>query len=694
MIIRKRSFPWRVVAIFVAICILATSIGFAAFADVSQRTREWRFSGSDRYETANHIARSGWERGSNTVILASGKNYPDALAGAPFAYALDAPILLVDGDSIRDSVLNQIQSLGATSVYILGGASAVSPKIESFLKDKNYTVERIWGSSRYDTADEIAKRLRTLKGTPSEAFIISGENYPDALAVGPIAALKGVPVLYANRSGQIINNTKQFISDCHISNAYIVGGTAAVSDNVRGALSSCGVSGIMRYFGSNRYMTALEVNNAFESVFPDRDLVFATGENYPDALAGGVYAAKKGVPLLLTNAKFEAASASGSGATKVNATARINGFSRLLSAASSLPLSVSSEEWEAADPGASAYSGFINALVKYVQARNPENVYLCGGESVLPSHVINSYIYPPRQATTTTAKKTATLYGRVIDYEYYDIEESEMTSVAGAVVQVYSGSELVGRAVTTEQGVFEIPNLPIAKYQVNISARDYAPLSKMIDLANPSVVLNLSIGEVGGEIFFMEHSRASYGILSGTVECSVNEDARVYYSGSEASGYCNVIDGVYSVDLPTGNYTVYAALLDGSYVYHKTSNKNAVISANRTTYVNFIMDDDSPQPDLVANITVYAHFGKTNQIPWSGARVIIQKGSTVYATGTTNNSGRYSLANLPYGDYMITVTHTYQGRNYTNGPWGFSIDRRGTFSMDLTYDFNTGASIS
>ena len=52
-----------------------------------------RISDANRYLTAIEISKEGWTK-SDTVVLARGDNYADALAGVPYAHQLNAPILL------------------------------------------------------------------------------------------------------------------------------------------------------------------------------------------------------------------------------------------------------------------------------------------------------------------------------------------------------------------------------------------------------------------------------------------------------------------------------------------------------------------------------------------------------------------------------------------------------------------------
>jgi putative cell wall-binding protein len=67
-----------------------------------------------------------YPQGATTAYLASGTNYPDALAGAPVAARAGAPLLLTSHDCVPASSLAELTRLGVTNIVVLGGTSAVS----------------------------------------------------------------------------------------------------------------------------------------------------------------------------------------------------------------------------------------------------------------------------------------------------------------------------------------------------------------------------------------------------------------------------------------------------------------------------------------------------------------------------------------------------------------------------------------
>lgn len=284
-----------------------------------------RLAGNNRYETSVRLSQQGWPTGvadSRSVVLATGTDYPDALAAAPLAGALDAPVLLVPRTALTTGTLTELRRLfnGRASgvLVVVGGEEAVpSPVVAEAVRSLSaagvaVTVDRIAGNDRFGTARAIAERV----GTPNEgtfartAFVVSGQNYPDALAIGSLAAAARVPILPV-RTGSIPVAIQDALKTLKVEHVTIIGGTAAVSTTVEEWLESAGyrVPGVpdgatnvnTRLAGGGRYETALLAANfgVALSGMDDANLYFVTGRNWPDALALGPVAGKAGRMVVL-----------------------------------------------------------------------------------------------------------------------------------------------------------------------------------------------------------------------------------------------------------------------------------------------------------------------------------------------------------------------------------------------------------
>jgi len=265
---------------------------------VSGITPVSRIFGSNRYTTAVEVSQAGWPDGAGTVLLARGDNFPDSLAGVSLAYQLNAPILLTPTASLNSATKQEIVRLGVGRVIILGGTGAVSTAVETELLAMATvdTVDRLGGANRYETAKLIAEELD--KGADFDtAFLAFGHGFPDALAAASYGAMKGYPILLTGRDSLPQATKAALDSLSSIQKVVIVGGEAVISDAVRVELQNRGLT-VARVMGANRYQTALELAKTYLPVMTE-EVFIATGLNFPDALAGGVLAAKRYSGVLL-----------------------------------------------------------------------------------------------------------------------------------------------------------------------------------------------------------------------------------------------------------------------------------------------------------------------------------------------------------------------------------------------------------
>lgn len=138
--------------------LLALVFVLSAFAMPVQAAEEAAFAervfGQNRYETAVQASLELADK--EIVILATGEDYADALSAGVLANAMDAQLLLTPKNALRDAVKERIDALAPKTVYLVGGPEALDPAIETALKD--YTVERIEGLNRYETAQKLAAK--------------------------------------------------------------------------------------------------------------------------------------------------------------------------------------------------------------------------------------------------------------------------------------------------------------------------------------------------------------------------------------------------------------------------------------------------------------------------------------------------------------------------------------------------------
>jgi putative cell wall-binding protein len=182
-------------------------------------------------------------------------------------------------------------SLFLALVALLAGLVATAPHVGAWSRPPI----RIAGADRYETAVRISSA--TFTDGAASVVIASGESFPDGLTAGPLAALVDAPVLLTAHD-QLPSVTGDELTRLTPQNVFVVGGTAAVSDEVVAAIEELTSVTPSRIAGATRYETATAVASLFPAPAPAAFV--ASGVDFPDALSGGAAAAMGGAPLLLT----------------------------------------------------------------------------------------------------------------------------------------------------------------------------------------------------------------------------------------------------------------------------------------------------------------------------------------------------------------------------------------------------------
>lgn len=264
-----------------------------------------RLGGNTRYATAAIIADKVYSGTVDNIVLSSGKAPYDALAASLFAKNINAPILLVDSNKeVCKETFQYIEKNLSKSgtIYLLGGESSIKKDIESELIKLAYKTERISGKDRFETNSKIIDKINVPKGTP--VFIVNAAGFGDALSVSNISAIKGYPLIMANKD-KLSENLKAQLNKIQPSKVYVISSENVISNNIMNEIKNINTNlkytDIVRIAGKNRYETNLLINKAFN--LKSTNAVIASGEGYGDALAGSVLAAKLNAPIILTDGK-------------------------------------------------------------------------------------------------------------------------------------------------------------------------------------------------------------------------------------------------------------------------------------------------------------------------------------------------------------------------------------------------------
>lgn len=269
-----------------------------------------RIGGSTRYSTAIEASKHFFNSGADTVLLARGNDFADALAAAPLASALKSPILLADGKEVSRDLQDELNRLEAKKIIIIGGKAALSSEIEASLSQtKGVEVTRLYGENRYETSAKIAKEVKALNdndGIKTEkALLASGTTAADALSASPYAAHHRMPILLTKKN-ELPREVSLVMKDLKLQSLEILGGSAAIDKDLEGKAGKM-VGKLERISGENRYETAVRIAEKFTGN-ESRTVFLATGLNFADALVFGAIAGEAKAPMLLTRPnKVEAA---------------------------------------------------------------------------------------------------------------------------------------------------------------------------------------------------------------------------------------------------------------------------------------------------------------------------------------------------------------------------------------------------
>ncbi len=215
--------------------VVSTAVEEAARAYVADPADVERIYGADRYATSRLIVADAFPEGVPHLMIATGRNFPDALAAGPAASRLGGAVLLVNGSLPTTDIATRtlITELGMPDLHLAGGTGAISIGAQNSLAThlgSNGTVTRYAGANRYDTAAIMNWQVFGPAGADF-AFLATGTGFADALAGGPLAAAYDGPLYLSNpvclRDSDYVDMVILLAKEI-----YGLGGTGALSDRV------------------------------------------------------------------------------------------------------------------------------------------------------------------------------------------------------------------------------------------------------------------------------------------------------------------------------------------------------------------------------------------------------------------------------------------------------------------------------
>ncbi|MEH3076213.1 MAG: S8 family serine peptidase [Quadrisphaera sp.] len=256
-----------------------------------------RIAGGDVYATSALLSARAFPDGADHVYLATGTAFADALGAAAAAVGSSSPVLLTRPDAVPVPVLAELARLHPGTVTATGGPQAVSDAVlEQVRQATGAAVVRAAGDDRYATARAVAlDALGDAPAAPDTVYLVSGEAFPDALSAAGAAGRSGAPLLLT-QAAALPAATAEQLARWRPARVVVVGGPAAVSDEVvRQVLAATGGTA-QRVAGASRYETAAAV---LTSGPPPATVWLASGEAYGEALSGAAAAAALGGALVV-----------------------------------------------------------------------------------------------------------------------------------------------------------------------------------------------------------------------------------------------------------------------------------------------------------------------------------------------------------------------------------------------------------
>lgn len=185
-------------------------------------------------------------------------------------------------------------------IWTVDQRSGTVVKLESLVTAK---VARIGGADRFSVAANVSKQVKFPLDSRT-VFITSGENFADALSVGPLAARITGSVLLTKRD-ELPAVIREELTSMKPARIVIVGGIASVSQSVvEQARAGVPTAEIIRIGGADRFEVSRTILASTLQPTAPQVLYVADGRNFADALSSGPAAAQeKGGVLLIDGSR-------------------------------------------------------------------------------------------------------------------------------------------------------------------------------------------------------------------------------------------------------------------------------------------------------------------------------------------------------------------------------------------------------
>lgn len=307
----------KLLSIGLGVMLFMSSIGISS---ANESINISRVSGYDRYETAVNANKKFMDHANgNLAVISSGSDFKTALYASHMASALKVPYFVNPKHGVRTDILNEMQRLNVSRVYVVGDYKVLDRSVDNTLKSKGMKLQRFY--ERYEALENGAYYKSTLseqvdmaiintffpddliRGVFSNAIAINDNKFPDLLSSIPLTSE------LASKCFKYIVNPEELYVGMNIdegANHYMnIGGHNSVSAkyNIGEYINDDFIkSDKNRIYGQNRYETAVEIAKGYKTYLNKdiKTIVLVNGEDYPDALSSSLVATQNNGAVLLT----------------------------------------------------------------------------------------------------------------------------------------------------------------------------------------------------------------------------------------------------------------------------------------------------------------------------------------------------------------------------------------------------------
>ncbi|MFQ6052170.1 MAG: hypothetical protein ACE5K4_10820 [Candidatus Hydrothermarchaeota archaeon] len=155
------------------------------------------------------------------VVIVNNDIATDRIIAESYAQKEKIPLITLTESLSRqfEEELKGYSDFGWRKVLIIGGTTAVTKEVESFLESQGFAVTRIWDWDRTGTA---ARAAIDLWGKSEEVVLVNGDDSSSILVAGRYAITKNCPLLLTE-SGRLTPTTEIALDKLEVKKAYLVG---------------------------------------------------------------------------------------------------------------------------------------------------------------------------------------------------------------------------------------------------------------------------------------------------------------------------------------------------------------------------------------------------------------------------------------------------------------------------------------